>query len=63
MRTYAYSGGNLMVIAAEVYGDPTQWWRLAQQNGLDDFLLVGTGTLQVPEAADDLAGLGLPPTD
>jgi nucleoid-associated protein YgaU len=42
------AGGNLMKIAAEVYGDGTQWNRIAALNGLWDFIITGTVTLQIP---------------
>jgi hypothetical protein len=31
------AGGKLMKIAAQIYGDPTQWNRIAAQNGRDDY--------------------------
>jgi nucleoid-associated protein YgaU len=41
-------GGNLFQIAAQYLGDATQWNRIAALNGLTDFIIVGTVTLQLP---------------
>lgn len=48
ITTMTIAGGNLMKIASQVYGDATQWSRIAAQNGLWDFIVVGTVTLQIP---------------
>lgn len=56
-----YSGGNLFRIALEQLGDATQWWRIAQANGLTDFMLSGNGTLTIPDPDTSFNGLGLPP--
>lgn len=51
------SGANLFVLAAQYLGDATQWNRIAQANGLTDFLVVGTTTLVLPPY-DQNAGNG-----
>jgi nucleoid-associated protein YgaU len=48
ITTMTIAGGNLMKIASQVYGDATQWNRIASLNGLWDFIIVGTVTLQIP---------------
>ena len=55
--TMTISGGNLMQIAAQVYGDATQWNRIAAANGLFDFIVTGTVTLVIP-APNPAAGNG-----
>lgn len=35
-------GANLFALAAQQYGDPSQWYRIAALNGVWDFLLTGT---------------------
>lgn len=42
------AGGNLFRLAAEHYGDHTQWVRIARANGLRDPFLVGLHTLTIP---------------
>jgi len=49
--TMTISGGNLLKIAAQVYGDATQWDRIAAINGLFDFIVTGTVTLVIPVAS------------
>jgi len=57
-------GGNLFAIALDLYGDPTQWWRLADAtSGLTDPMLSGQVQVVVPPVDSTLAGLGLPPQD
>ena len=46
--TMTIAGGNLFKIAAQVYGDPSQWNRIAAANGLWDFIITGTVTLTIP---------------
>lgn len=48
VTTLKVAGGNLFQIAAQVYGDATQWNRIAALNGLFDFIITGTVTLQIP---------------
>ena len=55
--TMTISGGNLMKIASQVYGDATQWNRIAAINGLFDFIVTGTVTLVIP-APNPAAGNG-----
>ena len=50
-------GGNLMRIASQVYGDATQWNRIAALNGLWDPQITGTITLKIPPP-DNAAGNG-----
>ena len=57
--TLTIAGGNLMKIAARLYGDATQWNRIAAANGLWDFIITGTVTLVIPPANN--AKLGLQP--
>lgn len=57
MNTTTIAGGNLFALAAQYLGDATQWNRIAQLNGLTDFLIVGTTTLVIP-AVDANAGNG-----
>lgn len=47
-RTITVVGGNLFDIAARELGDATQAVRIAQRNGLSDFFLSGTVTLDLP---------------
>jgi nucleoid-associated protein YgaU len=46
--TLTIAGGNLMKLAAQLYGDATQWNRIAAANGLWDFIVTGTVTLVIP---------------
>ena len=50
----------LFRVAAEQYGDATQWWRLARANGLSDPVLPGLVTLSIPAPDPSTAGDGLP---
>lgn len=50
MKTITVAGGNLFAIAAQQYGDATQWYRIAAANGLDDPFLDGVVTLSIPSA-------------
>ena len=56
MNTLTIAGGNLFRIAAEQLGDATQWIRVAQLNGLRDFLVPGVVTLQLPEINANAGG-------
>jgi nucleoid-associated protein YgaU len=42
-------GGDLYRIAAQTYGDATQWYRIAAANGLTDPLVPGPMTLVIPD--------------
>lgn len=57
ITTMTIAGGNLMRIASQVYGDASQWNRIAAFNGLWDFIITGTVTLQIPPP-DNSAGNG-----
>lgn len=52
------AGGNLFAIAAQYFGDATQWIRIAQLNDLDDPVLNGVVELVIP-AVDPAAGGGI----
>ncbi len=58
MRIITVAGGDLFRLALEQLGDATQWNRIAALNGLDDPVLVGLQTLQLPEQ-DASAGGGI----
>lgn len=47
-RTVTVAGANLMQLAAQYLGDATQWNRIAQLNGLFDFIVAGVVTLKIP---------------
>jgi nucleoid-associated protein YgaU len=53
------SGGNLFQLAAQYYGDATQWNRIAAANGLWDFIIVGTVTLIIPPKNASAANGGI----
>lgn len=42
-------GGDLYRIAAKTYGDATQWYRIAQANGLTDPIVAGPAMLVIPD--------------
>ena len=44
-------GGDLYRIAAQAYGDATQWYRIAQANNLVDPIVPGPVTLVIPDPA------------
>lgn len=56
MASITVAGGNLFRIAAEQLGDATQWIRIAQLNGLPDFLVQGLVTLQMPSTNPNAGG-------
>jgi hypothetical protein len=58
MRTITVAGGDLFHLAADLLGDATQWNRIAQLNGLDDPVLSGVVTLNIPDT-DPAAGGGI----
>ncbi len=41
-------GGNLFALAAQYYGDASQWALIAQANNLTDPMIVGEQTLLIP---------------
>lgn len=55
--TITVTNANLFRLAAQYYGDSSQWNRIAAANGLWDFLVAGTVTLVIP-AANKAAGNG-----
>lgn len=57
VTTITVTGANLFRLAAQFYGDATQWNRIAAANGLWDFLVPGTMTLVIP-APNPSAGNG-----
>lgn len=61
MRTIVVAGTNLFAVAAAELGDATQWYRIAALNGLDDPMIFGLTTLQLPDYDPTTSG-GLPPT-
>ncbi len=58
MTTITVVGGDLFRLAMERLGDATQWNRIAALNGLDDPVLTGLVTLQLP-GVDPGAGGGI----
>ena len=49
-QTVSVAGGNLMVIAAQQFGDATAWPLIATANGLKDPQVTGLKTLAIPPA-------------
>lgn len=47
-KTVTVGGGTLYDVAAQHYGDATQWTRIAAANNLTDPQLTGVNTLQIP---------------
>lgn len=60
MQTVTVSGTTLFHVAAKYLNDATQWNRIAQQNGLNDPVILGVVTLQIPDI-DPSAGGGIAP--
>ncbi len=56
MASITIAGGNLFRIAAEQLGDATQWIRIAQLNGMSDFLVLGLVTVQMPTINPNAGG-------
>lgn len=46
--TITVVGGNLFALAAQYYGDASQWALIAQANNLIDPMIVGVMTLLIP---------------
>lgn len=46
--TITVAGGDLFRLAAQYLGDSTQWNRIAQANGMTDYLIQQTTTLIIP---------------
>lgn len=55
--TTTVAGANLMQLAAQLYGDATQWNRIAQLNGLYDFIVTGIVTLRLPGKGQSNGGV------
>jgi hypothetical protein len=47
-RTITVAGGDLFRLAADHLLDATQWFRIAELNGLSDPILSGVVTLVIP---------------
>lgn len=58
MKTIMVAGGDLFHLAAAQLDDATQWYRIAQLNGLKDSKLSGVITLIIPDP-DPSAGGGI----
>lgn len=58
MNTTTVAGGDLFRLALQYLGDATQWNRIAALNGLNDPVLNGIVTLQLP-TVDPTAGGGI----
>lgn len=56
-RTITVAGANLMQLAAQLLGDATQWYRIAQLNGLFDFIVPGVATLKIPALGQSNGGV------
>ena len=54
------AGGNLMQIAAKVYGKAEAWTGIAKANGTSDPVVQGVQTLNIPVTADNSGGLLTP---
>ena len=48
VRTVLVSNTTLFVVAADEYGDATQWWRIARANGLRDSEVAAPTRLVIP---------------
>lgn len=59
MRTIMVAGTTLFAVAAQELGDATQWYRIATLNRLNDPMVHGLATLQIPDLSES-AGGGLP---
>jgi len=57
MNSVTVAGGDLFRVALQTLGDATQWNRIAALNGLNDPILQGLLTLQLPPV-DPTAGGG-----
>lgn len=55
--TVTQAGGNLFDIAANQYGDATEWTTLAKANKLADPQLVGVNTIKVPATGGNSGGV------
>lgn len=57
VKTVTVGGGNLFALAAEYLGDATQWYRIAQLNGLTDPMITAAMTLKIPPLGMSNGGL------
>ena len=53
-------GGDLSVLASQVYGDASAWTTIARANTLTDPVLQGINTLVIPPTPDDFGGVLTP---
>lgn len=51
------AGGNLMQLAANVYGDAKAWTGIAKANKITDPVVQGVQTLNVPVRPDNAGGV------
>jgi hypothetical protein len=59
LRSLSIAGGNLFQIAEVYLGDATQWYRIAQLNGLWDFTISSPVTLKIPPITSDSGNGGI----
>jgi hypothetical protein len=51
------AGGTLQQLAADAYGDPTQWTAIARANDLTDPVITGVVDLRIPPVRDKAGGV------
>lgn len=51
------AGGDLLQIAAQVYGDASEWATLARVNGLTDPVLAGVQAILIPPRSANSGGI------
>jgi len=56
-QTLPTAGGNLFNIAAEYYGDATQWTGLAKANNISDPMIQGLKNIKIPTNPDNADGI------
>jgi nucleoid-associated protein YgaU len=59
LQTKTFPTGNLFSVAAQVYGDATQWNRIAAANGMTDPFFIGPVTLIIPPANPNASNGGI----
>lgn len=57
LSTVTQAGGDLFTLAAQKFGDVTQWVGIAKANGLTDPQLTGIKTLTIPSTTDTSGGV------
>lgn len=57
--TFTGADGTLFHVASRLYGDATEWIRIALANGISDPMIVGTVTLTIPDKPQTKSG-GIP---